>query len=297
MARRPIILVVSILAAAVLRTAVPALAAPYLGQKPPGATPRVFAPRVVSTGDIIHSRLVISPDGREMFWTTVDTSSFSTRLLSIREVGGRWTEPEPPSFAKDGSAQTPVFSPDGRRLYFRIRDGKEWATVFMERLASGWSAPRRHGAPLDGSSSFTRSGRVYFSSKLETKIWNTGIFSARLTPDGCSDVAALDSTINVPNAIDYTPWVSPDESFLLFSSNRPLVGDREDMHVHVSFRAADGTWSAPRRVSEIPGRFPSISPDGRHLFFCGDDGRIYWADARIVDALRPARDAGAVKRR
>jgi hypothetical protein len=295
--RRPIILMVSILAAAAFCAPAPAPAAPYLGQRPPGITPSVFAPGVVSTGDLIHSRLVISPDGREMFWTTVDTSNFSTRLLSIREVGGRWTTPGPASFAKEGSTQTPVFSLDGKRRYFRVRDGKESASFFVERLASGWSAPRRCGAPLDGSSSFTRSGRVYFSSEMQTKIWNSGIFSARLTPDGRSDPTPLDSTINVPNAIDYTPWVSADESFLLFSSNRPLVGGTEDMHVHVSFRAADGTWSAPRRVSEIRGRFPSISPDGRYLFFCGDDGNVYWADAKIIDALRPAPDAGAARRR
>lgn len=293
--RRPIILMIAILATAVFRTPATTHAAPYLGQQPPGTTPRVFAPRVVSTGDL-HSRLAISPDGREMFWSTVDMTTFSTRLLSVREVGGRWTEPQPPSFARGGSAQSPMFSPDGSRLYFRIRAENGWTTAFVEKLASGWSAPRTDGARLDCSSSFTRTGRAYFSSGMKTKTWNTGIFSARLSPDGYSDVVPLDSTINIPNAIDYTPWVSADESFLLFSSNRPLIGDREDMHVQVSFRATDGTWSDPRRVSEIPGRFPSLSPDGRYLFFCGDDGNIYWADARIIDALRPTPDAGAVKR-
>lgn len=76
--------------------------------------------------------------------------------------------------------------------------------------------------------------------------------------------------------------MSPDESFLLFSSNRPLTGDTEDMHIYVSFRSADGTWSTPRRVSDIPGRFPSISPDGKYLFFCGEDGNVYWADANMI---------------
>jgi hypothetical protein len=295
MMRRPIILMVSILAASVFRTAMPH-AAPYLGQWPPGTTPRVFAPGVISTGDI-HSWLAISRDGREMFWSTFDTTTFSTRLRSVREVGGRWTKPQPPPFAGPGSSQLPMFAPGGRRLYFRIDDGKEWTAVFVEKLASGWSAPRTSGALFECGSSFTRSGRVYFSSAMKTKTWSTGIFSARLSANGYADIAPLDSTINVPNAIDYTPWVSPDESFLLFSSNRPLVGDTEDMHVHVSFRAAEGTWSTPRRVSDIRGRFPSVSPDGRYLFFCGDDGNFYWVDARIIDALRPARDAGAVKPR
>jgi hypothetical protein len=293
--RRQISLMVVILAVSVFRTSAPAHAAPYLGQRPPGTTPRVFAPGVISTSDI-HSWLAISPDGREMFWSTFDTTTFSTRLRSVRDVGGRWTKPEPPPFAGPGSSQSPMFAPDGKRLYFRVSAEQGWTTTFVEKLASGWSAPRSDGALLECGSSFTRSGRVYFSSTLKAKVWSTGIFSARLSPGGYSDIVPLDSTINVPNAIDYTPWVSPDESFLLFSSNRPLVGDTEDMHVHVSFRAADGTWSTPRRVSDIRGRFPSISPDGRYLFFCGDDGNFYWVDARIIDALRPARDAGAVKR-
>lgn len=263
-------------------------APPYLGQQPPGAAPRIFAPGIVSNGHI-HSRLAISPDGREMYWNTVDMSTFKTQLLSVRTEGGRWTEPQPPAFARTGSTQSPMFSPDGRRLYFGIRAEKGWETVFVEKVASGWSAPRADGTLLDCSSSFARSGKVYFSSALATKVWQSGIFSASLSTEGYAGATPLDQAINVPNAIDYTPYVSPDESFLLFSSNRPLVGDKEDMHIHVSFRSADGTWSTPRRVSDVAGRFPSLSPDGKYLFFCGDDGNIYWADIAIIEALRPRR--------
>src|SRR5512138_1704366 len=60
----------------------------YLGQQPPGTVPRVFAPGVVSRGNI-HSRLTISSDGREMFWNTVDLTTFSTRILSVRIADGR----------------------------------------------------------------------------------------------------------------------------------------------------------------------------------------------------------------
>ncbi len=293
MCSRASVVRIGVLVAMSLGVPGPAPAAPYLGQRPPGDTPRVFAPGVVSTGDI-HSRLAISPDGREMYWSTIDTTTWSTRLVGIREIEGRWTAPATPDFAMDASAQSPMFAPDGSRLYFRIRAETGWSTVFVERLASGWSTPRRDGVLLDCSSSFTRSGRVYYSSRLESKVWGSGIFSARFTADGPSDSAPLDSIINVPGAIDYTPHVAPDESFLLFTSNRPLVGDREDMHVHVSFRMADGTWSAPRRVSDVPGRFPSLSPDGRYLFFCGDDGNFHWVDAKVIGRLRPARGPSRV---
>ena len=283
MSRHPFATTVWLVALSVVAAA--ATAAPWLGERPPGLAPRVFAPGVVSTGNI-HSRLAISPDGRELFWNTVDTTTWTTRLVGCREVGGQWSAPETPAFARGISAQSPMFSPDGRRLYYQLLEAETWTTVCVERLASGWSAPRRDGPMLNCGASFTRSGRAYYSARLAAKVWESGIFAGTLGPDGITAGAALDSTINVPGAIDYTPYVAPDESFLLFSSNRPARGEREDMHVVVSFRAADGAWSAPRRVSDIAGRFPSLSPDGRWLFFCGDDGNFYWMEAKALGALR-----------
>jgi Tol biopolymer transport system component len=222
-----------------------------------------------------------------MLWNTVDMRTFSTQILSIGIVDGAWSDPKPPSFAREGNTQSPAFSPDGKRLYFELNSGGEWVGRFIERTEKGWSTPRGIGSLVNGSSSFARSGRVYFSAGMKTKIWGTGIYRARYAADGLSQVEPLNATINDPKAIDYTPYVSPDESFLLFSSNRPLLGDKEDMHIHVSFPKGDGLWSVPIKVSDIQARFPSISPDGKYLFFCGDDGNIYWVDLKIIEALKP----------
>ena len=260
--------------------------APYLGQPSPGRVPSIFAPGVISKGNI-HSRLVISPDGGSMFWNTFNMDAGTTQILCVTNMDGKWTGPQPPSFAKDGNTQAPMFSPDGKKLFFRIETAKGWATKYVEWTAAGWSAPRDKGILLKCGSSFTRSGQAYFSSEMKTKIWSTGIFSARLSGEGYSDPRPLDKSINVPNAIDYTPFVSPDESFLLFSSNRPLTGDKEDMHIYVSFNLGNGAWSVPVRVFDTPGRFPSISPDEKVLFFCGEDCNIYWVDAPVIESFRP----------
>jgi len=262
----------------------------YLGQNPPGTTPVIFAPGVISKGNI-HSRLEISPDGQEMLWNTVDMKTFSTQILSVKNVSGKWSAPQPPPFARAGNTQGAVFSPDGKKLFFSVDTGTGWVRKYVEKTAAGWSDARADGFMPGGSSSFTRSGRAYLSGEMKTKIWNTGIFGARYAADGYADVTPLGEAINRPNAIDYTPYVSPDESFLLFSSNRPRNGDKEDMFIHVSFRMSDGAWSTPQRVGQIQGRFPSLSPDGKYLFFCGEDGNIYWADKKILEPFRPVSHA------
>ena len=88
--------------------------------------------------------------------------------------------------------------------------------------------------------------------------------------------------------IDYFPWIAADESYLLFASSRPSAG--EVMHLHVSFRQTDGSWSKPVNIHPVlgfeePARSPTVSPDGRFLFFLSG-GQVYWVDIAGVLGLR-----------
>jgi len=96
----------------------------YLGQNPPGTTPVIFAPGVISKGNI-HSRLEISPDGQEMVWNTVDMKTFSTQILSVKSVNGKWSTPQRVSQIQ---GRFPSLSPDGKYLFFCGDDGNiYWA--------------------------------------------------------------------------------------------------------------------------------------------------------------------------
>lgn len=268
----------------------PARAVAYLGQTPPGETPRVFAPGVVSRGNV-HGRLVISPDSREIFWTTFDPATFTTQILAVRSAGEAWSKPEAPAFARNGKSQGPVFSRDGTKLFFWVDRGESWEARVVARTAEGWSEPQSARVAPRSSASFTRSGDVFYSAEMASKVWGSGIFTAQDAAEGPMHARPLGPRINIEHGIDYTPYVSPDGSFLLFTSNRPAVGDKEEMHLQVSFRDREGEWSTPVRVTEIEARFPSLSPDGKLLFFCGDDGNIYWVAASILEGLRPASQA------
>jgi len=37
----------------------------------------------------------------------------------------------------------------------------------------------------------------------------------------------------------------------------------------------------------IDGNQPRISPDGKYIFFVGNDSQAYWVDAKIIEELKP----------
>jgi hypothetical protein len=267
----------------------------YLGEKPPGDKPVMFAPGIVSKGNV-HGRLVISPDGRDIFWTTFvgPASDGVARMMQVTRTASGWSAPFVPPFVPANSSAQPLFSPDGKKLIFASRQNDGWTFQYVEKTGSGWSAPKCDGFIPDPTSSFTTSGKVYYSGAIKGKNY-AGTCVADYTGAGYVNARALPTNIN-SRCIDYTPFVAPDESYLLFSSSRPSRG--ENMHLHISFRNADGTWSPPENMHAklgFPGRarFPVLSPDGRYLFFCGDDGNIYWVKAEVFKKFHPPAPAAA----
>jgi hypothetical protein len=98
----------------------------------------------------------------------------------------------------------------------------------------------------------------------------------------------------VPLLVD--PWVDPDEEFLLVSCP-PEEGPPMPTDIGISYRQADGSWGLPVRLGgavNTPAfeRFPSLSRDGKYLFFIrsfgrqfvGDQAHFYWVDAKILGA-------------
>jgi Tol biopolymer transport system component len=102
----------------------------------------------------------------------------------------------------------------------------------------------------------------------------------------------LGGAINSVHA-DFAPFISPDESFLIFTSvDRP--GGFGGSDLYVSFRTEEGQWTEAINMGETVNSaggelLTSLSPDGRFLFFSGlRDGRkgVFWMHAGIIEELR-----------
>ena len=282
----------------------PVLKGAYLGQPLPEEIPVVFAPGIVSTDTTIeHGSPTFSPDGNEVFWqSNYRQKDQETQIsgMTMKRIGNKWTAP-----VKSPYDSGPVFSPDGERLYylpFGEENGEKDGPHFVEKEGANWSQPVCMELLIDFpeikfvyNHSFTSDGTIYFLGYAEEYWNNFGIYRSERINGTYGKPELLPAGINVPgNILNWTPFIAPDESYLLFSSNRRSpktdAGD-----IYISFRNSDGRWTDPVNLgpkinSDRQERFPSVSPDGRYLFFTrwivrGNED-VMWVNATIIEELR-----------
>ena len=104
-------------------------------------------------------------------------------------------------------------------------------------------------------------------------------------------VENLGATVNSP-AWDASPCIAPDESYLIFTSERPGGYGYSDLYI--AYKKEDGNWTIPinmemksygiNRKNSATGD-ASLSPDGRFLFF-SRNGDIYWIRIKIIDDIK-----------
>jgi Tol biopolymer transport system component len=306
----------------------PVLRGPYLGQKPPGTTPELFAPGVVSSClDELNS--VFSPDGQEFYFCVRNMGASS--LFVMKCAQGVWGRPEPLPFAGLYNDIDVSLSPDGQQLFFcsnrPVAGGgspKEDHDIWMcARIGDSWGPPEYLGEAVNSPREdfypvVTKSKTLYFNSQRAGPGTND-IYMCRWVDGKYAPAEKLGPEIN-SDAREFDAFVAPDESFIVFASERP--GDDPFGDLYISFKTSEGAWVPAVNMGKgINGRGPEfgafLSPDGKYLFFTRqtapriarptnrpldyedyikmhndtDNGstNIWWVDARIIEALRPGK--------
>ena len=126
-------------------------------------------------------------------------------------------------------------------------------------------------------------GNLYFGSKGE-------IFFAEFVNGSYSQALELNSSINTPDAHEGSPFVAPDESYLIF--DRAPNSSYADLYI--TFRNEADGWDEPVAMealnSGLHELYANVSPDGRFMMFLSNrTGGIllpYWVDAKMIEEYR-----------
>jgi Tol biopolymer transport system component len=303
----------------------PPLKGPYLGQKPPGMIPEIFAPGTVSTS-YDECMAFFTPDGKEFYFMLWGAPHGV--ILFTKEVNNRWTNPQVASFSGKYHGKFSL-SPDGNKIVFssnRPLDGRgepidSYYSWIVERTDTGWSKPKNLGPQINlektysAYPSLSKNGNLYFFSNREGGMGKADIWLSKFVDGRYSEPENLGKSINT-KVYEVDPFIASDESYIIFCRRDDEFG-RFDLFI--SFRKADGSWTKSKNMGEKINSSaseicPSVSPDGKYLFFASDRRKhkpfsevpityeekikilnspgngsydIYWVDAKVIANLKP----------
>ncbi len=277
----------------------PILKGDYFDQIAPSNEAEIFARGIISLPDRLESKIQFSPDGNKAY-LQIFTPDYSSTILYIERVNEIWSEPVEASFAVGKNVLLSSISPDGKWVYVstNVRDSNELLRV--EITSDGWGELERVPLPInsdfsDHSLQFIEDGTGYLSSSREGSngkdLWKVTTIS--------EDTYVVENMGEVVNSTswDFSPCVAADGSYMIFGSAR--FGRSGLAHLYITFYDEDTGWTAPIDLNSSGAIInddlanqsnPSLSPDGKYLFFMRHYSitkmDLYWISTSFIENIR-----------
>ena len=258
---------------------------------PTGGAPDIFAPGVIS-GPADDNGPTFTPDGSTVYFTRGNSEDYD--ILTSHFDGAHWSRPVIAPFSGRWRDLEAVMAPDGSYLIFassrplsaggRPLDGHWLGQAFpgrgghlwrVNRQSGGWSAPillpdtiNRYDSTF--SPAIAADGTLYFMA-------GTGpgghfqLYSSRLEDGKYQAPELLPFSTGQYGGVD--PAVAPDQSFIVFASNRPPTPAHQ-LYAFIAFRTG-GRWGTPVPLGPAVNSLGHIielrlGPDGHTLYFASD---------------------------
>ena len=279
----------------------------------PGLIPKVFAKNIISLNNEHVGYCELSNDGSELYYTITTDKWFPTKLLKVS--CDNLQKKETLNLIESDFEGEPCFSKDGKTFFFTAvvpPSNNSWHSdiFYTHKLDDGWSNPYRLDTLVNSLSSewnisCAKDDVIYFASEREkgTNAWNGDIYKAKYIGGKVQGLEKLPEIINT----DYhesDPLIAPDESFLIFHSNRPGgfgIKDKDVDVVHcdlyISFNKG-GKWTKPMNMGPEVNTSgiemaPALTPDGQYFLFTRRESintsrpsSIYWVSTKIFKKYR-----------
>lgn len=265
-----------------------------LGAMPSRKEALPFAAELFTSHETSQRVVAIHPSGKELFFTRIGPPI--PRIMRSVFENGRWQEPTVASFSDVGVNLEPSISPDGRTLYFvSTRPPSKGTDIWkVERTRDGWGTPTRLSDAINTDAyefhpQVDAAGDLYFATDGRTDSYgDADLYVSKFENGEYLPAQNLGPQINTA-AREWDAYVSPDDSYMLFKSNRP--GGYGGMDIYISEHKR-GTWTTPRNAgpavnTELDDDTGDVTPDGRFLIFArsqpgAEFWDMYWIDLRAI---------------
>jgi Tol biopolymer transport system component len=262
----------------------------YFGLTPPGSTPEIFAPGIVSLEGRYEYGISFSPELDEVYFTA-DIKNQGTSIYFSKIENGRWSTPGRADFTENrmSAEMEPHVTFNGQRIYFTAFDTMGYRIWFVNRLDGTWSKAAELNSPLNNKNV------LYPTTAINGDLYYTNLSHLKMYYSTYQDGTYSDS-LEAGIAYGLHGFIDPHNNFILLDA--PKNNDSsKDRDIYVCFRNQDSSWTKPinlgKEVNTIYNEScPSISPDGKYLFFsrydeAGGLPNIYWVSSEVLKNLEP----------
>lgn len=265
----------------------------YFGQTPPGSIPQVFAPGLVSLPNRNEAVITFSPDGASVFFYIQKYPQPGNPYTMYSEyVNNHWTTPDTIPFSYGRKTGEPFFAYGGNRVYmfatYAVNPSAACDLSYSEKQGANWSNPISMGNPPNSEVNqyhpcIVGDTSVYFSSnagQICRSQYANGTYQTRVV---------LSKPVNFVGSQTWgDPFVSADESYMIFKSIRPEGFGQNDLYI--SYRRTDGKWTNPKNLGDIINTAGDetagdITADGLYMTY-GRNNDLYWVSSSFVDSMK-----------
>lgn len=268
----------------------------YFGQKTPGLIPEVFAPGIVSIDGRFEGTVSFSPDLKEIYFGA-SIEGEETAIYFSKLEDDKWTPIIRANFTrgKKNEELHPFVSSIDKRIYFTALDSvfSDERIWYVNRLDDSWSDATILDSPINDGMVFypnqSKNGDLFYFSLSTFKTYYAPYQNGEF-----SEVEQVDIEFG-----DHA-FISRAQDYLLVTAKNKEDKNRQDRDIYVCFKRQNGTWTKPINLgntvnSSFDEKSPSITPDGKYLFFGKAErdaeiglANVYWVSTEVIDKVRPS---------
>lgn len=264
----------------------------YFGEKAPGLKPELFASDIVSVTGRGDFGISFSPKLDEMYFSAQPKEGPASIFFSLIK-DKKWQPLQKANFTegKKAGEMEPFVRADGKRIYFTGYDEgfKNEEIWYVDRKDNGWSKAVKLNSELNNdyvmNLTQAKNGDVYYDNISKRKMY----FSTY--KDG-NFIEAKE----VDAQIGSHAFISSSQDYLLVQAQNQEDKNRNS-DIYVYFKQNNGSWTKPINLgpnvnSSFHERVPSVTPDGKYLFFSryneeGGFANLYWVSTQVIENVRP----------
>ena len=241
----------------------------------------------VSSG-LNNRDITFSADGNTLLTTIMSPKNLFAAIAISHRENGSWSALTIAPFSGEYQDIEAMFSPEGDHLFFASkrpkpkREGSDWDIWHTDLIDGKWTTPINVTALNSTGDEFYPSiaanGNLYFTSTRDEGLGGEDIYRAIYENGGYVRIENLGEGVN-SKTYEFNAFVAPDESYIIFSSQR-RDGEIGGGDLYLSINRADEFQPAKLLKGNV---------NSTRLDYCPSvyEGRLYFTSERVLVLEKP----------